>query len=223
MPNLKAIKQPLPLAKMAYKALRDSILTRGLVPGEIYNEKMLAAELGISRTPVREALLELSSQGLVTFLPRKGIIVNRYTIKDVEDIFELRNVIEVACVVKVAKASPPLNLSQIDNAFREMKSANKNKDYLALLDADRTFHLKICELAENRRLLAIQENSRDMIHMMGIHALAMEDRSEEVITEHGEVLKAIKQGKPSTARKAMEYHLNRSKEAVLERHNVIGK
>ena len=105
MAKLRSINQPLPLAKMAYEALRDSILAGELISGEVYNEMALAKELGISRTPVREALLELSTRGLVSFLPRRGVIVKRYTKRDVEEIFELRKAIELAAVEKVAKAS----------------------------------------------------------------------------------------------------------------------
>ena len=79
MVSLAAIVQPLPLTRLAYERLRESILSGQMAPGEIYNEMALAKEMGVSRTPVREALLELSSQGLVTFLPRKGVQVNYFT------------------------------------------------------------------------------------------------------------------------------------------------
>ena len=85
---------------MAYNALRDAISNGNLRHDEIYNEIALAKELGISRTPVREALLELSSQELVTFLPRRGVIVNSFTDKDIEEVFELRKAIELAAVEK---------------------------------------------------------------------------------------------------------------------------
>jgi DNA-binding GntR family transcriptional regulator len=221
MTKLEAIKQPLPLAKMAYKALRDSILTRELIPGEIYKEKALAMALGISRTPVREALLELSTQGLVTFLPRKGVMVYRYTRKDVEEIFEVRKIIESASVEKVAKASPPLDLSRVEKAFHKMQSSNKKRDALAFLDADRAFHIKLSGLIKNQRLLGILENSRDMTHLMGIKALDIENRYEEVIQEHWKVLDAVKNGKAAQAGIAMAYHLDRSREAVLKQHDYM--
>ncbi len=102
-PLVKAIKKPLPLAKIALKSLRDSILSGKLVPNETYNEIALAKKLGISRTPVREALLELSSQGLITFLPRVGVRINHFTEQDVKEIFELRKAIELFAVAKVSK------------------------------------------------------------------------------------------------------------------------
>ena len=214
MAKLGTINQPLPLAKMAYEALHDSILTGKLISGEVYNEMALAKELGISRTPVREALLELSAQGLVSFLPRRGVVVKRFTRQDVEEIFELRKAIELAAVEKVAKASPPCDLSKLEKALDKQRKAVEKKGFLPFLDADRTFHTTFSKLTNNQRLVAVAENIRDMIHVMGMRALGTENRAEEVIAEHEKVLEAVKQGKLVQARRAMEVHLDRSKEAV---------
>ena len=111
------------LAKMAYERLRDSILNGQLEPGQIYNEMALAKELGISRTPVREALLEFSAQGLITFLPRKGVVIKHYTRKDVIEIFELRRVVELTAIEKVAKADPPLDLSRIEKYLEDQRKS----------------------------------------------------------------------------------------------------
>lgn len=215
MSKLNAIPQPVPLAKMAYEALRNSILTSQLIPGEIYNEMTLAQELGISRTPVREGLLELSSQGLVTFLPRKGVMVNHYTRRDVEDVFELRKAIELAAIEKVAKTSPPCDLTEIEKTLVGQRKAIDSKDFLRFLQIDRTFHTTFCELTSNRRMVSIVENIRDIIHLMGGKALARGSRWDEVIAEHEKVFEEVRQGKPIMARKAMAYHLDQSREAVL--------
>ncbi|MBW2094335.1 MAG: GntR family transcriptional regulator [Deltaproteobacteria bacterium] len=219
MPNLKAIAQPLPLAKIAYEALRDSILTGQLIPGEVYNEMALAKELGISRTPVREALLELSSQGLVIYLPRKGVMVKHYTRRDVEEIFELRKAIELAALEKVAKASPPYDLSKLEKTLEEQRKAWKRNDSDAYIHFDRVFHLAFCEMIGNRRFFRILENIRDLIHLMATQALDREGRWEEVINEHGKVILAVQEGNGDLAKEAMDYHLERSKEAVLEQIN----
>ena len=216
MRKLRTLDQPLPLARLAYEALRDSILSGRLKTGEIYNEMRLAKELGISRTPVREALLELSAQGLVTFLPRKGVIVNHYTEHDVEEIFELRKAIELAAVEKVAKIAGPNNITKIEKVFNDQKAALKKNDYSGFLQADRRFHSLFGEMTNNRRLTAILDNIRDMVHLMGLQALSQTGRREEVIDEHEKTLEALKQGDPAGARKSLEHHLERSRKAVLE-------
>lgn len=216
MPKLQPINQPESLAKIAYEALRESILANKLKRDEIFTEMSLAKDLGISRTPVREALLELSSQGLVTFLPRKGVMLNRYTKQDVEEIFELRKAIELAAIEKVARGFKSHNFEKIEKILQGQRKAARKKDYLAYIQADRVFHTTFSEMIKNRRFMAIMENIRDMIHLMGINALVIENRAEEVIAEHEKVLEAVREGKPLAAREAMEYHLDQSKEAVAE-------
>ena len=216
MLKFAAIKQPESLAKMAYEAIRQSILSGQWKIGELYNEKAIAADLGISRTPVREALLELASQDLIIFLPRRGLMVNRFTRRDVDEIFELRKAIELAAVEKITVASPPFDLFEIEESLLSQRKAVKQKDYLAFMEADRLFHTSFSELTSNRRLIAILENIRDMIHVMGVKALALEGRALEVIEEHQTIFEAVKKGNIEEARKAMAYHLDQSKEAVEE-------
>jgi len=216
MLKFAAIKQPESLAKMAYEAIRKSILSGQWKIGELYNEKAIAADLGISRTPVREALLELASQDLIIFLPRRGLMVNRFTRRDVDEIFELRKAIELAAVEKITIASPPFDLFEIEEALLSQRKAVKQKDYLAFMEADRLFHIRFSELTNNRRLIAILDNIRDMIHVMGAKALALEGRAIEVIGEHQTIFEAVKKGNIEEARRAMAYHLDQSKEAVVE-------
>ena len=216
MPKFATIKQPESLAKMAYEAIRKSILSGQWKIGELYNEKAIAADLGISRTPVREALLELASQDLIIFLPRRGLMVNRFTRHDVDEIFELRKAIELAAVEKITVAAPPFDLFEIEEALLSQRKAVKQKDYLAFMEADRLFHTGFSELTNNRRLIAILDNIRDMIHVMGAKALALEGRAVEVIKEHQTIFEAVKKGNIEEARRAMAYHLDQSKEAVVE-------
>jgi DNA-binding GntR family transcriptional regulator len=216
MPKFTAIKQPESLAKMAYEAIRQSILSAQWKIGELYNEKAIAADLGISRTPVREALLELASQDLIIFLPRRGLMVNRFTRRDVDEIFELRKAIELAAVEKITVTAPPFDLFEIDESLLKLRKTAKEKDYLAFMEADRLFHTSFSDLTNNRRLIVILENLRDMIHLMGTKALALEGRALKVIEEHQTILQAVKKGKPEEARRAMAYHLNQSKDAVVE-------
>lgn len=216
MPKFLTIEQPESLAKKAHEAIRNSILSGDWKIGEIYNEKAIAADLGISRTPVREALLELASQGLIVFLPRKGLMVNRFTRRDVDEIFELRKAVELAAVEKITRTSPLFNLFEIEESLLKQRKAVNEKDYPAFMEADRLFHTRFSELTNNRRLIAILENLRDMIHMMGYKALSLEGRALEVIEEHQAIFEAVKKGNVEQARRAMEIHLEKSKEAVEE-------
>jgi len=216
MPKLATLKQPESLAKMAYESIRQSILSGQWKIGELYNEMGIASDLGISRTPAREALLELASQDLIIFMPRRGLMLNRFTRRDVDEIFELRKAIELASVEKIANISPRVDLIAIEESLLEQRRAVKQKDYLLFIEADRLFHTSLCMLTNNRRMIAIVENIRDMIHVMGIKALGLEGRALKVIEEHQAIFKAVGNGNAEEARNAMAYHLDQSKEAVNE-------
>ena len=213
--KLSGINQPESLSKMAYNALRNAILDGRLRRNEIYNEMALAKELGISRTPVREALLELSSQNLVTFLPRRGVIVNSFTDKDIEEIFELRKAIELAAVEKVCNLQTPCNFSKIQKTIDRQRNAINEENYSKFMQADREFHTLFCEFMGNKRILAILENIRDIVHLIGWQAMTVEGRMKKVIVEHEKVLNEVKNGKTAAARKAMDIHLEMSKIAAF--------
>jgi DNA-binding GntR family transcriptional regulator len=216
MAKLAAIKQPDSLAKMAYEAIRQSILSGHWAIGELYNEKAIAADLGISRTPVREALLELASQDLIIFLSRRGLMINRFSHKDIDEIFELRKAIEMATIEKIATMSPLPDLLAIEESILNQKKAMRKKDYTSFIEADRLFHASFCKLTNNRRMIAIAENIRDMIHIMGIKALSLDGRFLKVIEEHQAILAAVKKGDAQKARRVIEYHLDQSMGAVKE-------
>ena len=216
MSKLKSLEQPASLSKLAYDAILKSILSNAMRPDEIYNEMMLAKDLGISRTPVREALLELSVQGLVTFLPRKGIVVNRFTENDVDEIFEIRRAIDSAAVEKLASIDPPPDTRLLQKSLRQQNDAVEKNDYWKYLRADRDFHVTLSQLTGNQRLVAIAENIRNMVHLMGIRALELPGRMKEVLDEHKRILDAIVQRNPQQAREAIVDHLIKSEQAVLD-------
>ena len=218
MVSLSAIVQPLPLTKLAYDRLRESILSGQMTSGEIYNEMALAKEMGVSRTPVREALLELASQGLVTFLPRKGVMVNYFTERDVEEVNEIRTAIELAIVEKVARTFANHDFAKLDEALVDNAKAAETHDYDTFLRADTAVHHELAVLSGNRRMIAIISNLRDIIHLMSAEALTKPHRLEEVTQEHARVVGAIRSGNVDEAINAMRYHIEQSKRAVLERH-----
>ena len=135
--KLKAMTQPLPLAKLAYERLRNSIIHGQLLPGEVYNEMALAKDLGISRTPVKEAPLELATQVLMNSLPTKGMMIRSFTGKDLEEIFELRRAIEFASTERVPKANPPCGFSIISQRVKDQKKAVTKSDFTDFMKHER--------------------------------------------------------------------------------------
>jgi len=222
MLKIQHISQPLPLAKMAYYTLREAILSGQLNNGEIYNEAVLAKSLGISRTPVREALLELASQGLVSFLPRRGVAVVRFTAQDVEEIFELRSAIELTAVEKACRTQPRPDFHKAEKVLQRQQNAYDKKNAAAFMQADRKFHGVFFSLTSNRRMIAIMENISDSLHVMGLQAMTVSGRMLQVLKEHAAVLAAVQEGNVAAAASAMARHLEQSKRAVLEREPAAG-
>ncbi|MBU1343673.1 MAG: GntR family transcriptional regulator [Proteobacteria bacterium] len=212
--GLNRINKPEPLAKTALKAIRHSILTNELTTGVVYNEKSLAKDLGISRTPVREALLELSSKRLVKFLPQKGVIINTFSDNDIEDVFEIRTALEVFSIKKTCQNHENLDMSILNEYLAHQKKAVKLKDANQFMEADRRFHIGFTTLTNNDYLMDMMNDIRDIMHLMGSKALSIDGRMEVVVTEHENILKAVTKGDATQAVAKMVYHLECSKKAV---------
>lgn len=213
--NLQELSKPKSLTESAYGAIHDSILSGQLTVDVVYKEKNLAEDLGISRTPVREALLALSSEGLITFLPRKGLVVNKFSTQDIEEIFEIRESIEMASLKKICQNHASLDFSHLRDCFEDQKrSLSVQLGANEFMNLDRDFHMAISELVGNSRLVSIMNNVRDKVHLMGLRALSIEGRMEEVIDEHEKIVEAIENGREEEALGLMEYHLYRSKKKV---------
>ncbi|MCF8076678.1 MAG: GntR family transcriptional regulator [Desulfotignum sp.] len=214
--GLSKIRKSEPLAKTALKVLRRSILTNELKTDVVYNEKSLASDLGISRTPVREALLELSSKRLVKFLPQKGVVINTFSDKEIEDVFEIRTALEVFAIKKACLVCGPEDIACITRLMDEQKAAAKARDAVTFMEADRAFHIFFIQLTDNEYLTEMMQDIRDIMHLMGFKALSRENRLQEVIQEHEAVLTAVKNRNAAEAAARMETHLTYSRQAVKQ-------
>jgi len=216
MLNFTPLNQPESLSKMAYNAIRRSILSGEIRIDEIYNEVHIAKNLGISRTPVREALLELSSQGLISLLPRKGFIVKKFSGKDIEEIFEIRSAIELATVEKISHIASLLEFNTLDEILKSQRCAAKENTPCKFVELDRSFHVALGKLTDNSRIEIIMQSIRDYMHLMGLHAVGLGGRMDAVINEHQMLLNAVRQGMTMESRVLMNYHLIQSKDAMLQ-------
>ena len=216
--NLRPIEQPKSLKQVAYEALHRAIMAGELVQGKIYREKELAAKLSISRTPVREALLELSTKELVTFLPRKGIMIKQFNENDWDEIFELRRALEVAILEKVAPKASREDIQRMEAILHEQQACMDREDFLEFLHQDRLFHSYLSEKTDNIRMIRSYANIQDLIQLMGTYALTAEGRTKGALEEHQAIVAAIAAGDAEGARKAMVHHLEVSRKLALERY-----
>lgn len=213
---LHKVNKPKSLAKIAYDALRYSILSFELQQGTVYNEMSVSQELGLSRTPVREALLRLSSEGLITFLPRKGFVVTSFTEKEIEEIFELRLILESVVIKKIVSKISLKNIEKLREYLELQREAAAKNDYHAFMLSDRAFHKTFFELAGNFKLTEIMDNFQDICHMIGVCYLKVDGLYERSINDHEAVLKSIETGDVNKAETAIAKHICQVKTAVME-------
>ena len=196
------------LKDQAYEILRSSVITGQLEPGRLHNEKDLARGLGISRTPVREALLDLSKEGMIVFVPRKGIMIREITRRDISDVMELRKVIESYIIESCCSKLTPEDLKRIGKIIEKQRALASKGDHEGYVEADRNFHLFLASRTGNRQLLHVMENLRDLLHFMAIKAIAYQDRMDQVLREHKRICTALEKRDQKKAKEAMFLHLD---------------
>jgi DNA-binding GntR family transcriptional regulator len=210
--------RPKSLNDMAYQSLKEGILKGILKTGEVYSELELARRFRISRTPVREALIRLSAENLIVFHPRKGISVISFSQKDIENLYELRGMIEETAILKISTHLTLEQIQEIKQLISEQEKcmASDYYDEDLFLDIDRKLHLLFIEASENPFFVKPYNSIRDCMDLSNKKGLKKKGRGHEVIEEHRAILKALIQRDGKKVKKALEKHLIKSKMAAYE-------
>ena len=184
----------LPLRDVVFHTLRQAILRGELKPGERLMEIHLAQKLGVSRTPVREAMRKLELEGLVRMIPRKGAVVAEITISDLEDVLEVRMALEELAVKLACKMLTPEQIEEIGSLADEFEQTLYGEDVGACAQADMRFHEAIYEATGNGRLVQILNNLREQMYRYRMEYLKDRDAHQQLVQEHAEILKALAAG-----------------------------
>ncbi|MDD3797500.1 MAG: GntR family transcriptional regulator [Lachnospiraceae bacterium] len=206
----------LPLRDVVFQTLRQAILRGNLQPGERLMEIHLAQRLGVSRTPVREAIRMLQLDGLVTMVPRKGAIVAEITVSDLEDVLEVRAALEELAVKKACRMMGEQQLEELRNAADRFVESLKQEDLLACAQADVNFHEIICESTGNRRLIQILNNIREQIYRYRLENLKDKSSHENLVQEHMAICRALEENSEEKAGEAIMIHIEHQKECIIE-------
>lgn len=207
---LKAIQRT-NLREEALGVLRGAILGGDLLPGSIHSAVSVAERLGVSPTPVREAMLELASSGLVEVVPNRGFRITVVDDRDLDEICELRIMLEVPALAQVIERASPDSLRALQKPLADLEATAARRDVPGFLVADRTFHLDLLALAGNRRLVRIVASLRDQTRITGLHSLAASGALEATAAEHRPILEAIQRGDVADAQRFMRVHLERTR------------
>jgi DNA-binding GntR family transcriptional regulator len=201
------------LREEAVAVLRAAILGGELAPGSIHSAVTLAERLGVSPTPVREAMLELVKSGLVEVLPNRGFRVTVIDDQDLDEIYALRVMLEVPALAAVIERASDAGLSGLETRLAELEAAAANSDVAAFLVADRAFHLELLALAGNHRLVRIVAELRDQARIVGLQSLAAAEALEATAAEHRPILEALHARDVSAAQRFMTIHLEHTRGA----------
>jgi DNA-binding GntR family transcriptional regulator len=199
---------------VAYEFLKQGILTQRYSPGQTLIEESIATELGMSRTPVREAIRELSREGLVQSIPNRGSIVRVLTAQELLDIFDIKMRLEGLCAARAAERNGPATASALLKALKAMSAAARTKDRKGYLLADEAYHAAIYEGAQNERAHKIVADLNALWHRMRAGMAAIESRMETAVEEHRRIAEAIGAGDSQAAENAMRTHLENVRDEI---------
>lgn len=208
----------LPLRDVVFDTLRRAILKGELKPGERLMELQLAARLGVSRTPIREAIRMLELEGLAVTVPRRGAQVAKMTEKDMEDVLQIRRALDELAVQLACDKMTDGQLQTLRRALKDFEDSTKSGDVEKVAQADVAFHDAIYQAADNPKLMNILGNLREQMYRYRVEHLKDEATYPALIAEHQEIYKGFAHRDKEALVKAMARHIM-NQETVVK--NII--
>ena len=208
------INEYMPLRDVVFHTLRRAILMGELEPGERLMELQLTEKLGVSRTPIREAIRKLELEGLVVMVPRKGAAVARITKKDLLDVLEVRCSLEELAVDLACERISEEALQQLEHSMKEFQESFSGEDITIIAERDIQFHDIIFEATNNRRLIQMVSNLQEQMYRYRIEHLKNPDTYSQILQEHEEILFCLQKRKKEEEKAAIRRHITNQVEEV---------
>ena len=204
----------LPLRDVVFNTLREAILKGDLKPGERLMELQLASKLGVSRTPIREAIRMLEQEGLAVTTPRKGAEVAKMTLKDMEDVLEIRDALDELAVRIACQKISDEQLKQLEDMKELFEKSTQTGNVKKIAEADVTFHDVIYEATGNPKLVTLLNNLREQVYRYRVEYIKDPKNYPTLIAEHEAILESLKNRDVKNAVEAMHVHVANQAEAV---------
>lgn len=205
----------LPLRDVVFHTLRRAILTGQLKPGERLMEVHLANKLGVSRTPIREAIRKLELEGLVTMIPRRGAEVAQITEKSLKDVLEVRRALDVLSVELACERITKEEMEELYRACQEFEKAAREKEPSVIAQADVRLHDIIVDATRNQRLKQLVNNLSEQMYRYRFVYIQEADQYENLIEEHREVYESIVERNKERAAMAARLHIDNQELSIL--------
>lgn len=207
------LNEYLPLRDIVFNTLREAILKGDFAPGERLMEKQLAERMGVSRTPIREAIRKLELEGLVIMVPRKGAEVASITNKDIIDVLEVRATLEALAVKLACKKMSDEELDELVSVNEEFRIAATKKDVETIINKDVEFHDIIFHSSDNEKLIQIINNLREQIYRFRVEYIYKMENYDQLVAEHDEIVNAMKERRGLDASSIALRHIENQEKA----------
>lgn len=211
---MRPIKNYGNLKEAVYQRLKESITRGELSPGSKLAEIQMAQRLGVSRTPLREAINRLEQDGLVEIFPRRGAFIKKHSLPEILENLELREVLEGLAVRLAARHATPATLQEMKNCFQGFTANNVERSISAYANQNVRFHNLIIQACQNRKLIAIIRNLYDQMDMVRLHTIILPGRAPKSLIEHQEIINLIAKGQGDQAERYLRAHIRDLREAV---------
>lgn len=205
----------LPLREVVFNTLRTAIIHGEFEPGERLMEMHLAKRLGVSRTPVREAMRMLELEGLVVMIPKKGAEVARITEKDLKDALEIRMALEELAAELACRRIDDAGRRALKDASDTFRKAVESQDLSAIVEADVAFHNVVYESTHNSRLLNISQTLREQVYRYRVEYVKDLNHHSKLVAEHEALTEAILQGNEEKAKEVTRKHIYDQEKIVI--------
>lgn len=205
----------LPLRDVVFNTLRKAILTGELKPGERLMEIHLANRLGVSRTPIREAIRKLELEGLVIMIPRRGAEVAQITEKSLKDVLEVRRALDALCVELACERISEEEKENLRKACDEFEKATKTKDATIIAAADVALHDIIVQATRNQRLIQLINNLSEQMYRYRFEYIKDESRHDNLVEEHRMIYESIVAKDCVKAADAAKLHIDNQEKSII--------
>lgn len=205
-----------PLREVVFDTLREAIISGVLRPGERLMETPLAEELGVSRTPIREAIRKLELEGFVVMFPRKGAYVAGISLKGIADVFEVRAALEALAVGLAAERITDEELEGLERVIVRKKESIDEGDVSRFIESDMKFHDTLYRASRNQRLMQILSNLQDEIHRFRSVSLAYPGRMQVAMEEHRKIIEAVADRDIARAQDLAWEHIENAENSLVE-------
>lgn len=205
----------LPLRDVVFNTLRRAILTGELKPGERLMEIHLANKLGVSRTPIREAIRKLELEGLVIMIPRRGAEVAQITEKSLKDVLEVRRALDALCVELACDRISEEEKAQLRQACDTFERATGTKNVTAIAEADVALHDIIVQATGNKRLIQLINNLSEQMYRYRFEYIKDESRHDNLVEEHRMIYESILENDKERAAQAAKLHIDNQEKSII--------